>query len=138
MAKFKPGSSGNPSGRPKGIKDKRVALRSLFEAHADKLAKQAINLALAGDVQALRICVDRIIPPVREDRLQIDLPPIADAAGCAEAQAAIMKAVASGELLPSQGDALAGLVEHRRKAIESSEIMKRLEALEALKGGNAP
>ncbi len=138
MAKFQPGSSGNPGGRPKGIKDKRVALRSLFESHADKLAKQAINLALAGDVQALRICVDRIIPPVREDRLQIDLPPIADAAGCAEAQDVITRAVATGELLPSQGEALAGLVEHRRKAIETSDILKRLEALETLKGGKIP
>lgn len=136
MAKFKPGSSGNPKGRPKGIKDRRVALRELFEAHADDLAKTAISLALAGDVQALRICVDRIVPPVREDRLQVDLPDIADAAGCTEAQAAIMKAVASGELLPSQGEALAGLVEHRRRAIETTEIMKRLEALEGKRHGN--
>ena len=27
MAKFQPGQSGNPAGRPKGIKDKRVSLR---------------------------------------------------------------------------------------------------------------
>lgn len=137
MAKFKPGASGNPTGRPKGIKDRRVALRDIFEAHADELAQTAIKLALSGDVAALRICIDRIIPPVREDRLQVALPDITDAAGCTEAQAAIMKAVASGELLPSQGEALAGLVEHRRRAIETTEIMKRLEALEA-KGKGAP
>ena len=91
----------------------------------------AIKLALAGDIAALRICVDRIVPPIREDRLQVALPDIADAAGCTEAQAAIMKAVASGELLPSQGEALGRLVEHRRRAIETTEIMKRLGALEA-------
>jgi hypothetical protein len=131
MAKFTPGSSGNPGGRPKGIKDKRVALRSLFEAHADKLAQKAIDLALAGDVQALRICVDRIVPPVREDRISIDLPPIADVAGCADAQDVITRAVAIGELLPSQGEALAGLVEHRRKALDTTEMAMRLEAIEA-------
>jgi hypothetical protein len=130
VAKFQKGQSGNPAGKPKGAKDGRTEMRALLQPHAEKLIQTAVNLALAGDVQALRICVDRIIPPVREDRLQIDLPPITDAAGCAEAQAAIMKAVASGELLPSQGDALAGLVEHRRKALDTSEMTKRLEAIE--------
>lgn len=137
MAKFQKGQSGNPAGKPKGAKDRRTEMRTLLQPHADKLVKKVVDLALAGDVQALRICIDRIIPPVREDRLQVALPDIADAAGCTEAQAAIMKAVASGELLPSQGEALAGLVEHRRRAIETTEIMKRLEALEA-KGKWAP
>lgn len=108
-------------------------MRALLQPHAEKLIQKVVNLALAGDVQALRICVDRIIPPVREDRVKIDLPPIADAAGCAEAQAVILEAVAAGELLPSQGDALAGLVEHRRKAIETGDILKRLEKLESSK-----
>ncbi len=130
MAKFQKGQSGNPAGKPKGAKDRRTEMRSLLQPHAEKLIQTAVNLALAGDVQALRICVDRIIPPVREDRLQIDLPPIADAAGCADAQAVIMQAVATGELLPSQGDALAGLVEHRRRALDTSEMAKRLEAIE--------
>lgn len=136
MAKFQKGQSGNPAGKPKGAKDRRTEMRALLQPHADKLIQTVVNLALAGDVQALRICIDRIIPPVREDRLQVALPDIADAAGCTEAQAAIMKAVASGELLPSQGEALAGLVEHRRRAIETTEIMKRLEALEGKRHGN--
>ena len=29
MAKFEPGRSGNPAGRPKGVKDKRNELRDL-------------------------------------------------------------------------------------------------------------
>lgn len=130
MAKFQKGQSGNPAGKPKGAKDRRTEMRALLQPHADKLIQTAVNLALAGDVQALRICIDRIIPPVREDRLQVDLPDIADAAGCTEAQAAIMKAVASGELLPSQGEALAGLVEHQRRAMYDQDLAKRIEAIE--------
>lgn len=130
MARFKPGQSGNPSGRPKGIKDRRVQRRELFEAHAEELVARAIQMALDGDAQALRMCLDRIVPPVKESPINIALPDVADAAGCDAAQAAIMRAVASGELLPSQGEALAALVEHRRKAIETSELVKRIEALE--------
>jgi hypothetical protein len=130
MSKFKPGTSGNPSGRPKGIKDRRVAMRALFEVHADKLVTTVVNLALAGDVQALRICIDRLIPPVREDRLQIDMPPITDVATCNQAQAQITTSVARGDLLPSEGEALAGLVEHQRRAMETDDLSRRLEAIE--------
>jgi hypothetical protein len=131
MAKFKAGASGNPTGRPKGIKDRRVAMRELLQPHAEKLVKKVVDLALAGDVQALRICIDRIIPPVREDRLSISLPAIADSAGCSAAQAKIMAAVADGELLPSEGEALSGLVEHQRRALDTTEFAKRLEAIES-------
>jgi hypothetical protein len=135
VAKFQKGQSGNLAGKPKGAKDRRTEMRALLQPHADKLIQTVVNLALAGDVQALRICIDRIIPPVREDRLQVALPDIADAAGCTEAQAAIMKAVASGELLPSQGESLAGLVEHQRRAMYDQDLAKRIEAIELqLKG----
>ena len=137
MAKFQKGQSGNPAGKPKGAKDRRTEMRALLQPHADKLIQTAVNLALAGDVQALRICIDRIIPPVREDRLQVALPDIADAAGCTDAQAAIMKAVASGELLPSQGEALAGLVEHQRRAMYDQDLAKRIEAIELQLKGKA-
>lgn len=133
MAKFKAGASGNPTGRPKGIKDRRVELRALLEPHADKLVKKVVDLALAGDVQALRICIDRIIPPVRERAVSVALPDTADAAGCADAQAKIIAAVAAGELLPGEGEALAGLIEHRRRALETNDIIKRLEAMEEAK-----
>jgi hypothetical protein len=92
-------------------------------------------MALDGDAQALRMCLDRIVPPVKESPVTITLPDVKDAAGCDAAQAMIIQAVASGELLPSQGEALAALVEHRRKAIETSELVKRIEALEKAQAG---
>lgn len=63
--KFKAGKSGNPKGRPKGSKDKRTALRELLQPHAEDLVKKAVELAKAGDVTALRMCLDRLIPPYR-------------------------------------------------------------------------
>ena len=131
--KFEKGKSGNPSGRPKGLKDKRAALRELLQPHAAQLVKKAVALALAGDVQALRLCLERLIPPVKEASLRIALPKISDAPSCASAQAMLIAAVATGELLPGEGETLSGLVEHQRKAIETTDVMKRLEALEAAK-----
>ncbi|GIX26397.1 MAG: hypothetical protein KatS3mg123_0278 [Burkholderiales bacterium] len=109
--------------------------RELFEAHAESLVAKAIQLALDGDAQALRMCLDRIVPPLRENPVSIDLPDVADVAGCDAAQDAILRAVAAGELMPSQGEALAALVEHRRKAIETGDLAARIEALEKALSG---
>lgn len=142
MATFKKGQSGNPAGKPKGAKDKRTELRELLKPHAEKLVKKAVDMALAGDVSALRICIDRIIPPVRENRLSIALPVVKDVAGCTAAQAKVLRAVAAGDLLPGEAESLLTLIEHQRRGLESSDHEARMRAIEEkLKlrpGGNTP
>jgi len=74
MAKFKKGVSGNPDGRPKGIADKRTELAKLLLPHAEALVAKAVELALAGDPQALRLCIERLIPRATNETLVIQLP----------------------------------------------------------------
>ena len=62
--KFKPGISGNPKGRPKGARDKRTELRSLLEPHAKDLVEKVVELAKGGDTTAIRLCLERLIPPI--------------------------------------------------------------------------
>ncbi len=131
MAKFKAGQSGNAKGRPQGITDKRTALRALFQPHAEELIGKVVELAKAGDIQALRICIDRIIPPARENRISISLPMLRDVKDCAEAQRVIIAAVATGELLPGEGEAISGLVENQRRSFETMTLEERLKAIEA-------
>ena len=128
--KFKPGQSGNPAGRPKGIKDRRVALRELLIPYAGDLIGKAVELALMGDTQALRICLERIIPHAKEDPIGMVLPKIAGPEDCTTAQAAVLNAVAEGQLLPGEGQALSGLIEHQRRAYEPTDLAKRLAAIE--------
>jgi len=138
--KFKKGQSGNPAGRPKGIKDRRVALRQLLSPFAGDLIAKAVGLALDGDTQALRICLDRIIPHAKEDPIEMKLPKIEGPEDCSKAQAAILSAVAEGELLPSEGQAMSNLIEAQRKAYETTELAKRLAAIEdqLKKGAQTP
>jgi hypothetical protein len=63
MAKFQNGCSGNPAGRPKGSRDRRTALRELLAPHAGHLISKAVELANSGDTPALRLCLERILPP---------------------------------------------------------------------------
>lgn len=128
--KFKKGQSGNPSGRPKGIKDRRVVLRELLSPYAGDLIAKAVEMALMGDTQAIRICMDRIIPHAKEDPIEMKLPKISGPEDCTKAQAAVLNAVAEGDLLPGEGQALSGLIENQRRAYETTELTKRLAAIE--------
>lgn len=131
MPKFTPGQSGNPKGRPPGVADRRTALRRQLEEHGPALMQRAVELAMAGDVAAMRLCLERVAPPVREEPVRFDLPPVETAADVQRALGAVVAAVAAGDLLPSQGDALAGLLEAHRKALETGELSARLERIEA-------
>ncbi len=130
--KFVKGKSGNPAGRPKGSRNRTtLAVEALLDGDATKLTKKAIERALAGDVTALRLCLDRISPPSRERRLDFTLPPLESADDLPEATGAIIGAVASGELGLSEGEALLRMMDCFRRAFDSAEIERRLNALEA-------
>lgn len=61
---------------------------------------------------------------------RFDLPAITSTETCVDAQAAVLGAVARGELPPAQGQVLSALIDAQRKAFETGELAKRLEALE--------
>jgi hypothetical protein len=129
--RFRKGQSGNPAGKPKGARHKAtLAVDALLDGEAEKLTRAAVDLALAGDTVALRLCLDRIAP-VRKDRpVTFALPPITTTADVVKASAALLGAVASGELTPSEAAELGKLVEAHVRAIEATEIEERLRRLE--------
>ena len=67
--RFAKGVSGNPAGRPAGSRNSAtLACETLLEGQAEALTQKAVELALAGDPVALKICIDRIFPP-RKDQI---------------------------------------------------------------------
>ena len=108
---FAPGVSGNPAGRPPGARNRAtLAVEALLEGEAEALTRKAIERALEGDGQALRLCLDRIAPPRRDRPVSFALPPLKEAADTRDAFAAVVHAIAEGELTPSEGLTLAGLI----------------------------
>ncbi len=107
---FQPGQSGNPSGRPRGSRNRTtLAAQALLDGEGEKLTRKAIDMAHAGDTVCLRLCLDRILPPRRERVVTLDLPDIAGA-DVAPALAAIIKATASGELTPTEAKSLSDMI----------------------------
>ena len=55
---FRPGKSGNPSGRPRGIRNWRTAIIRQLEPHGHELIDNALAAAQAGDRVALVALLD--------------------------------------------------------------------------------
>jgi hypothetical protein len=131
----KPFPPGNP-GRPKGARHKAtLAAEALLDGEAEGLTRKAVEAALGGDMAALRLCLDRIVPPRRERPVNFRIPPLKSAEDAAVAMAAITEAVAAGELLLGEAESASALVERFVRTIEAGEFEKRLRTLEAAAAG---
>jgi hypothetical protein len=128
---WKPGQSGNPTGKPVGARNKAtLAVLTLMEHGAKEITEAVVAAAKAGDLTAARMILDRLAPPAKERPVSLILPDTTTAEGIALAQETILQAVASGELLPGEAATLAGIVEIRRRALETLELEQRITALE--------
>jgi hypothetical protein len=131
-AAFQKGQSGNPSGRPKGARNKTtLALEALLDGEAEAITRKAVEMALEGDVTAMRLCMDRILPPRKERPIMFSMPKMETAADAVKASAALVDAVAAGDITPSEAGELSKLVDGFTKAVELHEIQQRLDKLEA-------
>jgi hypothetical protein len=124
---FRPG---NP-GRPPGSRNKAtLAALALLEGEAEAITRKAIELAKEGDPTALRLVLDRLLPKGRAVRLDLPLRTLAD---LDQATEAIRGALAEGSVTLDEVATLTGLVEARRRLLETTELERRLAALEQVK-----
>ena len=126
------GESGNPAGRPPGIKDKRTAMRELLEPHAEDLVTKVVEMAMSGDTTALRICIDRLMPALKARDEPVDVPTFVGSLG--ERGRAVLDALASGDLTPDQAATMLSAIGTQARIVEIDEIEKRVTALESVKG----
>jgi hypothetical protein len=131
---FEPGQSGNPNGRPKGKRNATtLAIEALMEGEAEDLTRAAIEKAKAGDVPALRLCLERLAPARKDAPITFDLPPIETVADAKSASAAVLAAVAAGDITPAEGGAVMALLVSHKLIVEATDFEERLAALEAKK-----
>jgi len=129
--RFRKGTSGNPAGRPPGARNRAtLAAETLLDGQAEALTTKAVALALDGDSVALRLCLERVLPPRRDRPIMLALPPLETAADAPKALAALVAAVADGTVTASEAADMAALIERFVKAIEASDLDYRLSAIE--------
>lgn len=132
--RFLPGNRG----RPPGTKHRLTrALDAPLNASGEALVRKVIDLALAGDTAALRMCMDRIFPVPKGRTVHIDLPVLRTARDALEAKAHIVEAASCGDLDLEQAGELARLVDGFSEAHRLIALEERLASLEerlALRG----
>ena len=128
---FYKGESGNPAGRPRGSLNRTtVLMQSLLEANAEAIARKAIDLATGGDLTAIRICFDRLVPARKHEPIALELPRLDTAADTVTAASTIVAAVAAGELAPSEAADIAKAVDIYVRALATQQFEERLAKLE--------
>jgi len=128
---WKPGMpSPNPSGRPKGIVDRRMKVTKALADDAPAVARVVIDAALEGDMQAANIVLSRVAPPIKAqaERVQFELSPDAP---LAEQAQQILAAVAEGKVDPETGKTLIGCIQSVAGIRAVEELEHRLIILEA-------
>lgn len=126
--RFQKGTSGNPKGRPRGCTPRADFRKQVADA-LPSIVAGLVTAAQAGDVQAIRIILDRCIPTLKptSDTIAITVPAGADLVQRGEA---IIAAAVSGTLPVEQAKALMDALNCQRAMIEQSEIIIRLETVE--------
>lgn len=126
--RWKKGESGNPSGRKPGT-GKVARLRDIIATHVPEIISQMVDKAIDGDVQAARLLLERVIPPLKsmEQNVSLTLP---ENATLSEQGQIIIQSVANGVLTPDQGQALLSGLGSQARLMEITELEQRITALE--------
>lgn len=124
---WKPGQSGNPAGKPSGSGELQK-LREAIGEHVPEIIDQLVTAARGGDVQAARLILERVLPPIKAiEQLQaINLT----GETLTDQGRAVLAAVAAGELAPGQGAQLLAAIGTLGKVVEVDELAARIAALE--------
>jgi len=105
--KFQPRQSGNPTGRPKGARHKTtLAIESLLDGEAEALTRKVIEKAKEGDIAALKLCLDRLVPMRKGRPIEIDLPDVNCASDLAKAGAVVTQQLGEGFISPEEAAAV--------------------------------
>jgi len=128
MSKWQPGQSGNPNGRPPGTGEV-AKLRAGIAERVPEILERLTEAALAGDVSAARLLLERVLPPVKPVELPIDFA-LSDGRPTEQARQ-VLAAAAGGTLAPDQAVSLIGALAALAKITETDELRERIERLEA-------
>ena len=109
----------------------------LLDADAKAITEKCIELAKGGDSAALRLCMERLVPPRKERVVCFEMPPLEKAADCIPVIASIMQGVAAGDLTPGEAAALSKILDSYTRAVELTDLAEKIAKLEQQSGERA-
>ena len=128
---FAPGVSGNPGGAQAGSRRRiSLILDELAGAQAEAVFKRVVEQAMTGDMVAAKAVLDRVWPIPKGRKIDLALPAATTPQEVEQAIGAVADAVGRGEVSAEEGQAVASILDMRRRAIELVTLEARIVALE--------
>jgi len=122
------GQSGNPKGKPAGSGELQK-LRASIAGDVPDILTRLVTAAKAGDVQAARLILERVLPAVKPIEQAVELP-LPDGATLTAQGRSVLAAVADGRLAPGQGAQLLAAIGSLARVTEIDELESRITKLE--------
>jgi hypothetical protein len=127
-AQWKPGQSGNPKGRKPGTGE-ITKLRNSIAEHIPGIIDQLVQAAKHGDIQAARLLLDRVIPPLKaiESPVELAMPPGTPA----DQSRAVLIAVGDGVITVPQGVQMIASLEALARLAKIDKTEKAQDEIDA-------
>lgn len=128
----KPGTfqKGNP-GRVKGSRNKVTQIaEQMINGETGEIIREGIERAKAGDPICIKLCWDRIYPAPKGRTIHLKMPQLKTVTDISNAMMTVVHEMAKGNITPDEAAQAAGVVELRRRALETMELEERIRKLE--------
>jgi len=125
-------ASGNPSGRPSGSRNQKTQLlEQLLEEDSEQVIRKLLDLAKKGNLHALRLVVERLLPPRKERTIELEARPCENSHELPVTTRDVLTAVAEGRITPGEGQALANIMSAHGQSSAASDLARRVEELDS-------
>jgi hypothetical protein len=123
---FQPGNTFG-RGRPRGSRNKNtLALQQMLAEHGEALVSKCVVAALQGDMLAMRLCIERLLPALRHNPVQVALPPVRNAMGVGRALEQLVQNVAQGQITPGEAERIANILKIRGRSVRDEDVEKQM------------
>ena len=125
------GQSGNPSGRRSGSRNKAsLVAQALLVGEVNAVTNKLIELAKGGDIQAIRIIFDKLLPNPRDRAVKVEMGPLHSSKDLVAAMFEVVETMARGEITPAEAASMCSVLERVKLPVENFEFEERIGKLE--------
>ena len=129
--RFAKGASGNPTGRPKGRRNNATLLQEqLLGIDGELIIQKAVELAKQGNIPAIKVCLERLIPPAKERCIEIALKSVTNNEELPFTVADVLGAIGRGEITPAEGQQIATTIATHLNVVRECRVLRQAKKMQ--------
>jgi len=102
----------------------------MADGHAADIMHTAIEKARRGDPTCIKILLDRLLPKAHDRPIQLELPELNNVSDAKKALESVLASVSTGDISPSEGQAVSHLIEDYCRISQYEKIESRMNEIE--------